>query len=64
MDSDLVILTDNIYPEGTLIVAKAHPLVKLKIAKYLNRIYYCTVVDFPEQKQLCYFERELVPLVG
>lgn len=52
---------DNIYKEGTTIAAKANPGVKLTIEKYLQRIYYCSVVGRAEEKQLVYFERELIP---
>jgi hypothetical protein len=53
--------TDNLYPEGTLIAAKADPGLKLKIMRYYQRIYYCAVVDAPDRKQFAYFERELIP---
>ncbi|MEQ1586989.1 MAG: hypothetical protein ABL895_13965 [Cyclobacteriaceae bacterium] len=53
-------LNDNIYQEGAVIMARAHPDVKLVIRKYNQRIYYCDQVDKPEQKQLVYFERELI----
>ncbi|HEY5747413.1 MAG TPA: hypothetical protein VIU12_15145 [Chryseolinea sp.] len=52
--------TDNLFPEGTLITAKADPGLKLKIMRYYQRIYYCAVVDAPEHKQFAYFERELI----
>lgn len=55
------IIADNIYKPGTHITAKAYPLLKLKIERYYQRIYYCSVVDAPKQKHLVYFERELVP---
>jgi hypothetical protein len=53
--------SDNIYPEGTFITAKEHPGVKLMIVKYLQRIYYCVPAKDPNQKQLAYFEQELIP---
>jgi hypothetical protein len=53
--------TDNIYPEGTLITAKADPSVQLRIVKYYQRTYYCTVVGEEGKKQLAYFEKELIP---
>ncbi|MBT1706354.1 hypothetical protein [Chryseosolibacter indicus] len=52
--------TDNIYPENTMITAKANPLLRLSIRKYYQRIYYCTVIDSPGTKELAYFERELI----
>jgi hypothetical protein len=50
---------DNIYPVGTLITAKVNSSLPLIIAKYYQRIYYCSVVGNPDHKQLAYFEREL-----
>ena len=58
------IIADNIYKAGTIITAKIDPLLKLKIERYYQRIYYCSVVDSPQQKQLAYFERELMPPVA
>ena len=55
------IIADNIYKAGSIITAKVDPLLKLKIERYYQRIYYCSVVDAPQQKHLVYFERELVP---
>jgi hypothetical protein len=57
------IIADNIYKAGTIITAKVDPLLKLKIERYYQRIYYCSVVDAPHQKYFAYFERELVPPV-
>jgi hypothetical protein len=53
--------TDNIFPEGTIISAKANPDQKLIIKRYYQRIYYCTAVDSTEKKELAYFQRELIP---
>jgi hypothetical protein len=55
---------DNIYPEGTILSAKASPFVKLKVVSYNQRIYYCTVVGEESKKPLAYFERELLPPPG
>lgn len=52
--------TDNIYPEGTLITAKENPALQLKIMKYKQRIYYCVAAGHEDQKQLVYFEHELI----
>ena len=51
---------DNLYPEGTVICAKADPALNLIISKYRQRIYYCAEVDDPK-KILAYFENELIP---
>ena len=52
--------TDNLFKVGDLISAKAYPDEKLKIMRYYQRIYYCARVDYPDRKQLVYFERELI----
>jgi len=51
---------DNIYKEGSVITAKAYPETKLIINTYLQRVYFCEVVNDPEHKMLAYFERELI----
>lgn len=53
--------SDNIYAAGTLITAVENPGLQLKIRKYYQRIYYCTVVSDVGRKELAYFERELIP---
>ena len=50
---------DNLYKEGSIICSKLEPTIKLLITKYRQRIYYCTVVDHPNQNNLAYFESEL-----
>jgi len=52
---------DNIYEAGTFITAQNDPGCKLKINRYLDRIYYCEALNDPTHKLLAYFERELVP---
>jgi hypothetical protein len=52
---------DNIYPVGMSVSAKVNPAVTLIIDSYFQRIYYCSVIGNPEQKQIAYFERELIP---
>jgi hypothetical protein len=51
---------DNIYPVGTIIMAKAAPTTRLEITKYYQRIYYCSIVGDEASKQKVYFERELI----
>lgn len=53
--------SDNIYPEGTLITAKADPSLQLTIVKYYQRIYYCAVVGKENGEQQAYFEKDLMP---
>jgi hypothetical protein len=56
-----ILNTENKYPVGSLIYARAFPDQKLFIDAYKHRIYYCGVVDHPETKQFAYFEGELLP---
>ena len=53
--------SDNVYAEGTQIIAKANPSLKLKIMNYRKRTYYCAVIGDEDGKQFAYYERELVP---
>lgn len=55
-------MTENKFPIGSDVFAKVNPDLVLTIRQYLKRIYYCTVKDHPSQKDLVYFERELVPV--
>ncbi|GHN02390.1 hypothetical protein WSM22_38790 [Cytophagales bacterium WSM2-2] len=52
---------DNLYKEGTIVSAKVDPSRKLVIMRYRQRIYYCAVVDHPDQNDYAYFEKELIP---
>jgi hypothetical protein len=54
------IKNDNIYKEGTVICAKADPALKLIITKYRQRIYYCMLLDHPDQSNFAHFEKELM----
>lgn len=53
--------SDNIFSIGTIVSAKVEPGLSLVIAKYYQRIYYCSIVGQPTHKQFAYFERELIP---
>ncbi|WP_276499861.1 hypothetical protein [Pontibacter litorisediminis] len=50
---------ENKYPEGSTVYAKANPGVKLAVRRYVKRIYYCTDLEHPKEKEHVYFEREL-----
>lgn len=51
---------NNKYVSGDIVYAKEHPNLKLLVRRYIDRVYYCKVVDYPERKELVYFERELI----
>lgn len=47
------------YSPGEIIFSKVDPGVKLKIRRYVSRIYYCRFVDDPDRKEVVLFEREI-----
>lgn len=51
---------ENKYKEGQVVFAKVNPSLKLVIRRYIDRIYYCKIHNKPDQKELVYFERELM----
>lgn len=51
---------ENIFPEGSAVFAKVNPALKLVVRRYVKCIYYCTIQANPSQKELVYFERELM----
>lgn len=51
---------DNKYKEGEIVYAKECPCIPLIIRRYVNRMYYCRIVDDPEDDDLVYYERELI----
>jgi len=48
------------FKDGQLVYAIVNPTNLLRVRRYIPTIYYCTVVDQPD-KELVYFERELMP---
>lgn len=51
---------DNKFKEGEIVYAKECPAIPLIIRRYVHRIYYCRIIDDPEDDELVYYERELV----
>ncbi len=51
----------NKYNVGDIVYAKASPDRALVIRRYVDRVYYCKIRQYPEEKELVYFDRELVP---
>ena len=51
---------ENKFKEGEVVYPKVNTGLKLIVRRYIDRIYYCTVYDKPEVKDMVYFERELV----
>ncbi|MFM2019156.1 MAG: hypothetical protein RL007_2812 [Bacteroidota bacterium] len=52
---------ENKYAEGSFVYAKADPATKLKIRRYVDRVYYCRIEGDADEKELVYFEREIMP---
>lgn len=50
----------NKYQAGEIVFAKVDPERKLIIKQYMEQIYYCSLADDPDAKDLVYFERELI----
>ena len=55
------ITTGNKYLEGQVVYATVNPTLKLRVRRFIDKIYYCTVVDHEEAEEQVYFERELQP---
>lgn len=55
---------ENKYKEGETVYAHEEPALKLKVRRYVDRIYYCTVMEDTARKELVYFERELMDEAG
>lgn len=51
---------ENKFKEGEEVYAKVNPALKLIIRRYVDRIYYCKIKKNPTQKELVYFEREIM----
>lgn len=50
----------NKYEPGVIVYAKVNPTQKLVVRRYIDRVYYCKVQEHPTEKELVYFERELL----
>lgn len=50
------------YKVGSVVFAKAIPEEELIVRRFAANIYYCTLVDKSDPKDLVYFERELMTL--
>lgn len=51
---------ETIFKEGDYVYARVNPQLKLKIRRFIPAIFYCTIVDNPDAKELVYFARELM----
>lgn len=51
---------ENKFQEGDFVYAKTDPTLKLVVRRYLKRIYYCKMREYPNGRDLVYFEKDLV----
>jgi hypothetical protein len=51
------------FKEEEVVCALKNPTLKLLIRSYVDRIYYCKIMEDPTRKELVYFERELMDCV-
>ena len=40
-------------------MCQSTPLTRLKVKYFVRRIYYCDIVNHPNEKEEIYFEREI-----
>lgn len=52
--------TESKFVAGDIVYAKVDPTLKLIVRRYVDRIYYCKIMEQPDKKELVYFERELI----
>jgi hypothetical protein len=50
---------ENKFKVGDLVAAKINPDVKLKIYRYLEKVYYCRLESGADLPIQAYFEREI-----
>jgi hypothetical protein len=53
-------LIENKYKKGEVVFERTHPTQKLVVRRFADRVYYCLAQENPAQKELVYFERELM----
>jgi hypothetical protein len=51
---------ENKFKEGDVVVERTRPTQKLVVGRFLNQIYYCRAQENSNQKELVYFERDLI----
>lgn len=51
---------ENKYKRGEVVFERTHPTQKLVVRRFADRVYYCLAQENSAQKELVYFERELM----
>ena len=55
--------TQSKFKQGDIVFAKENPGLSLVVRRYTNKIYYCLIKDDEVNKQLVYFERDLMSTI-
>ena len=50
---------EALFKPGDIVCAKVNPNKPLKIKYFVRRIYYCDILNLPNEKEEVYFEREI-----
>lgn len=54
----------NAFKAGDIVCAKVAPTKPLKVRLFARKVYYCDVLNHPEEKEKVYFEREITFYIG
>jgi hypothetical protein len=49
----------NIFKTGDIVCTKVNPKKPLKVRVFARKVYYCDVLNKPNEKEEVYFEREI-----
>jgi hypothetical protein len=49
----------NIFKTGDIVCTKVNPKKPLKVRIFPRKVYYCDVLNKPNEKEEVYFEREI-----
>jgi len=50
---------ENKFKSGDIVCAKVNPTTPLKVRVFARKVYYCDVLDQPDEKEKVYFAREI-----
>jgi hypothetical protein len=49
----------NLFKTGDIVSTKVNPRKPLKVRVFARKVYYCDVINMPNEKEEVYFEREI-----
>jgi len=50
---------ENLYKSGDIVCTKVNPKKPLMVRIFARKVYYCDVLNEPNEKEKVYFEREI-----